>query len=39
MSKHNKGKEVFLKDMSLVILVMMIFIGASSRKTTLGSIN
>jgi len=39
MSKHNKGKEVFSKDMSMVIPVMMIFIGASLSKTTLGSIS
>jgi len=39
MSKHNKGKEMFFKDMSMVILVMMIFIGASLCKTTLGSIS
>jgi hypothetical protein len=39
MSKHNKGKEMFSKDMSMVIPMMMIFIGASLSKTTLGSIN
>jgi hypothetical protein len=39
MSKHNKGKEVFSKDMSMVIPVMMIFIGGSLHKTTLGSIS
>jgi hypothetical protein len=39
MSKHNKGKEVFLKDISMVIPGMMIFIGGSLRKTTLSSIS
>jgi len=39
MSKHNKGKEVFSKYMSMVIPVMMIFIGGSLHKTTLGSIS
>jgi hypothetical protein len=37
MFKHNKGKEVFSKDMSIGIPLMMIFIGASLSKTTLGS--
>jgi len=32
MSKHNKDKKMFSKDMSMVILVMMIFIGASLGK-------
>ncbi len=39
MSKHNKGKEVFSKGMSMVIPVMMIFIGTSLHKTTLGSMS
>jgi hypothetical protein len=39
MSKHNKDKEVFSKNMSMVILVTMIFIGASLGKIALGSIS
>jgi hypothetical protein len=39
MSKHNKGKEVYSKDMSMVIPMMMIFIRANLSKTTLGSIS
>jgi hypothetical protein len=39
MSKHNKCKEVFFKDMSMVISMMMIFIETSLHKTSLSSIN
>jgi hypothetical protein len=39
MSKHNKGKEVFLRDMSMVIPMTMIFIGANLVKVALGSIS
>ncbi len=39
MSKHNKGKEVFSKNMSMVIPVMMIFIKASLHNRTLSSIS
>jgi len=35
MSKHNKGKEMFSKNMSMI----MIFIRASLGKTTLGLIS
>jgi hypothetical protein len=36
MSKHNKGKEVFCKDMSMVISMTMIFIGANLGEVALG---
>ncbi len=39
MSKHNKGKELFSKDMSMVIPMMMVFIKASLRNRTLSSIS
>jgi hypothetical protein len=39
MSKHNKGKEVFSKNMSMVIPMMMIFIKASLHNRTLSSIS
>jgi hypothetical protein len=39
MSKHNKGKEVFFNDMSMVILMTITFIKVSLDKTTLGYIN
>ncbi len=39
MFKHNKGKKMFSKDMSMVILMMMIFIKANISRTTLGSIS
>jgi hypothetical protein len=39
MSKHNKGKEMFSKDMFMVIVVTIIFIRAHLDKTTLGYIS
>jgi len=39
MSKHNNDKEVFSKDMSMIIPVTMIFIGASLGKIALAFVS
>jgi hypothetical protein len=39
MSKHNKGKEMFFKDMFMIISMTMIFIGANLGKVALGSVS
>jgi len=39
MSKHNKGNEVFCKDMSMVISMTMIFTRANLGKVALGFVS
>jgi hypothetical protein len=39
MSKHNKGKELFFKDMFMVIPMTMIFTGANLVKLALGFVS